>query len=62
MKKEIQNLISNKLNINTKKYSLIIGSSPSYGARSPILWNKVYKSLSVRCKMYPADLQKKKFK
>ena len=26
-----------------KKYVLIIGKSPSKGARSPILWNKVFK-------------------
>ncbi len=49
-------------NINLKKnnfYTLIIGSSPSKGARSPKLWNKAYKKFKQKTKMYPADLSKK---
>ena len=43
--------------------TLIIGRSPSKGARSPILWNKVFKKKKINCKMYPQDiLNKKKLK
>ena len=59
MKKEVQNLINNKVIVKSKKYSLIIGLTPSTGARSPVLWNKVYKKLKINCRMYPADIYKK---
>jgi len=49
-------LINNKLNLNTKKYTLIIGETPSSGARSPKLWNKVYAKNKENLKMYPADI------
>lgn len=52
----MEKLINNKLNKNTKFYSVIIGATPSKGARSPVLWNKVYKSLKIPCKMYPFDV------
>ena len=35
--------ISNRVNTKKKKYALIIGETPSNGARSPKLWNRVYK-------------------
>ena len=49
--------LDNKLKINSKKFSLIIGAKPSQGARSPKLWNKVYKKKKINCKMYPADVK-----
>ena len=40
---EINSLITNKISLkNLKEFSFIIGATPSKGARSPILWNKVY--------------------
>ena len=59
MDKKINIFLNNKINCITKKYSLIIGLNPSKGARSPTLWNKVYKNLKINCKMYPADISKK---
>ena len=56
MNKKINYFLNNKIYCDTKKYSLIIGLSPSTGARSPKLWNKVYKKLKINCKMYPADV------
>ena len=42
---KINRLIENKIKIgNIKKYTAIIGETPSIGARSPKLWN----SLEVR--------------
>jgi len=52
----LNGLINNNLNLNTKKYTLIIGETPSRGARSPKLWNKVYKKNRENLKMYPADI------
>ncbi len=37
-------------------YSLIIGLSPSKGARSPILWNKAYKHFNIDCRMRACDI------
>jgi len=37
-------------------YSLIIGLSPSKGARSPILWNKAYKYFNIDCRMKACDI------
>ena len=62
MNLKLKNLIDNKIFCETKKYSLILGLSPSTGARSPLLWNKVYKKLNINCKMYPADIPKKNLK
>ena len=56
----INKFIENKISLENKKnYTLIIGSAPSKGARSPKLWNKAYKSFGKNIKMYPADLTKK---
>ncbi len=54
--------ISNKLKFRHKKFALIIGASPSFGARSPVLWNKVYKRQKIKCEMYPADVQENNLK
>lgn len=56
----IKKYLNNKIKLNPKKkFSLIIGSSPSKGARSPILWNKAYKFFKRDAKMFPADLSEK---
>ena len=44
---------------NYYKKCFIIGSSPSKNARSPKLWNYVYKKLNMKREMYPVDLEKK---
>ena len=61
MKKDIKKLIENQIenNLNIKNFALIIGLSPSTGARSPKLWNRAYKSINRSCKMFPADVTKK---
>ena len=43
MKSFLNSYIENKFQLDSKEYALIIGSNPSDGARSPKLWNKVYK-------------------
>ena len=43
-------------------YTLILGLTPSQGARSPKLWNKVYKKINSKCRMYPADVSVKNLK
>ena len=42
-----------------KKYTAILGLKPSQGARSPKLWNKVYKKISSVERMIPIDIKKK---
>ncbi len=37
-------------------YSLIIGLSPSKGARSPQLWNRAYKNYKIDCEMRSLDV------
>tara|TARA_Y100001978_G_C23630263_1_gene403058 strand:+ start:243 stop:1124 length:882 start_codon:yes stop_codon:yes gene_type:complete len=55
--KRIESLIHNKLDFSfDKKYAAIIGSAPSKGARSPLLWNKAFKSLCLNTKMFPFDI------
>tara|TARA_B100002052_G_scaffold248234_1_gene234956 strand:+ start:99 stop:1088 length:990 start_codon:yes stop_codon:yes gene_type:complete len=58
-KNNLGQFISNKILKKNEKYSLIIGETPSAGARSPKLWNKVYKKFKKETKMFPADVQKK---
>ena len=53
---KLDDLIENKINIETEMYSSIIGESPSKGARSPILWNKAYKDFNINNQMYPLDV------
>ena len=61
--KNINRFITNKINIKKNlNYSLIIGLTPSKGARSPTLWNKVNKKNKSRIRMYPAHVEKKKLK
>ena len=55
----LNHFLNNKLKIKKDaKYSLIIGETPSKGARSPKLWNKVYKAQKLKTRMYPADVSR----
>ena len=60
--KNFLDLIENKIQINEKIFAGIIGSNPSKGARSPILWNKAYVKLNKKIKMYPLDCKKENIK
>lgn len=56
--KKLKTLISNKnLIIKTKKYTSIIGLSPSKGARSPKLWNRAFKKYGIKNEMVPFDVK-----
>ncbi len=53
----INELISNSLPfLFDKPFTAIIGSEPSKGARSPLLWNSAYKKFSIDNQMYPLDV------
>ena len=55
----LNHFLNNRLKIKKEsKYSLIIGETPSKGARSPKLWNRVYKAQKSSIRMYPADVSK----
>ena len=56
------NLTENNLKKINGKFALILGLTPSKGARSPKLWNKVYKKKKMSTRMFPADLKKKNLK
>jgi shikimate dehydrogenase len=62
MKINFQNLIENKIKLeNLKNFVAIIGETPSKGARSPLLWNRAFKNLSIKKKMIAIDVKKKNF-
>ena len=64
MNKELIRYINNK-NIElsqNEKFVVIIGKSPSKGARSPYLWNSAYKKLDQKIKMYPLDVSQNNLK
>ena len=49
--------LSNKLDYSDSSYyAAIIGINPSKGARSPLLWNKVFENLSLDIQMLPFDV------
>lgn len=53
----LNTLLTNKISIPSEsKYAAIIGENPSFGARSPILWNKAYFNYKYGIKMYPFDV------
>ena len=53
----LKKLISNKIKFSENDpFTFIIGSNPSSGARSPILWNKAFETFKLNLKMYPADI------
>ena len=53
----IENEISES---NLDFYTVIIGTKPSQGARSPKLWNKVYEYEAKRVRMVPLDVREEK--
>ena len=59
---KVNDFLKNHIKTNNQKYSLIIGLTPSQGARSPKIWNKVYKKIKSKCRMYPADVELKDLK
>jgi shikimate dehydrogenase len=62
MKITFQNLIENNIKVkNLKNFVAIIGETPSKGARSPLLWNRAFKNLSIKKKMIAIDVKKKNF-
>lgn len=59
----LNNFINNKVVLKEKSYFvLIIGSSPSKGARSPKLWNNAYNFFKKKVRMFPADISEKNIK
>lgn len=59
---KILNLISNEVSIDqNKKYSAILGLNPSSGARSPILWNRVFDKMNLDLRMHSFDVKKNNF-
>ena len=53
---KLNKLIENKIDFEfNKNFVTIIGSSPSKGARSPILWNTAYKNNAKDISMFPID-------
>ena len=62
MANSLSYFLNNKVKLKNKKYSLIIGSNPSSGAKSPKLWNKVFMSQNSKIRMFPADVSNKNLK
>ena len=59
MNKELNSLkkcITNSPDFPENHFAVIIGTSPSKGARSPILWNAVYEALGSKIRMVPLDV------
>ena len=57
IQKQLEN--GESLNLDqTDEYTAIIGSSPSKGARSPTLWNKVFRNQELSLKMHPMDVRR----
>lgn len=57
----IKKLITNKIvNLPFNRYTAIIGSSPSKGARSPRLWNEAFKGYKIKNQMIPMDVSSNK--
>ena len=55
---KVNSLITNKISLqDLTEFSFIIGANPSKGARSPVLWNKVYKAQDKRTRMLPLDVE-----
>ena len=58
--KYLNKILNNKINFKEKNnFALIIGLTPSKGARSPALWNSAYKFFNKKTKMFPADVKEK---
>ena len=58
MFKNINSIIDNEIReSNLDFYSVIVGTKPSMGARSPKLWNKVYNYEEKHVRMVPLDVR-----
>lgn len=53
--KDVQNIETLDLEA-TPLYAAILGSHPSKGARSPLLWNNAFAGLHINARMYPMDV------
>tara|TARA_B100000963_G_scaffold323315_1_gene308051 strand:+ start:365 stop:1255 length:891 start_codon:yes stop_codon:yes gene_type:complete len=61
MFKALNSIIENEISeSNLDFYTVIIGTKPSKGARSPALWNKVYDHEEKRVRMVPLDVREGK--
>ena len=61
MFRHLNRIIENEIKEpNLDFYSVIVGTKPSAGARSPKLWNKVYKYEEKKVRMVPLDVQEGK--
>ena len=59
MKNNFNKIINNNVSLNNlDKFAAIIGSQPSKGARSPILWNSAFKAHDLNYLMVPLDVEK----
>ncbi len=59
---DLNNIIENNItDTNLDHFCAIIGSNPSKGARSPVLWNKVFLSEKKQVKMLPLDVKPENF-
>tara|TARA_B100000989_G_scaffold297727_1_gene284470 strand:- start:1005 stop:1895 length:891 start_codon:yes stop_codon:yes gene_type:complete len=57
----LNNIIENEVQeANLDFYSVIVGTKPSMGARSPELWNKVYRYEEKKVRMVPLDVREEK--
>lgn len=60
--KDLSKILENKIPKSILKrdfFTSIIGTSPSKGARSPILWNSCYKKFNLNAEMIPMDVSLK---
>ena len=63
MNDQLAKLVENDLSIFSLDYfSVILGISPSKGARSPLLWNKVYNRERKNIQMIPLDVRPENIK
>ena len=61
MFRHLNEIIENEIKEpNLDFYSVIVGTKPSVGARSPKLWNKVYKYEEKKVRMVPLDVEEGK--
>ena len=51
----VEKIIKNTINLESKSYAAIIGGNPSEGARSPQLWNAAFRSC-IDSLMHPFDI------
>jgi shikimate dehydrogenase len=55
---EIKDLIENKIeSVGLESYAGILGSRPSMGARSPLLWNAAFQAHQLSARMFPLDVK-----